>query len=54
MYRLADLGGAALGALVGGFVAEHLGLLVPFWVAALCVGALVPMLWRPLGEVARL
>ena len=53
VYRLADLGGAALGALVGGVVAEHVGLLVPFWSAAVGVGVLAAPAWLPLGAAGR-
>lgn len=53
VYRLADLGGAALGALVGGVVAEQVGLLVPFWSAAVGVGVLTLVAWRPLGAADR-
>ncbi|HJE61828.1 MAG TPA: MFS transporter [Nocardiopsis listeri] len=53
VYRLADLGGAALGALVGGVVAEHVGLLVPFWSAAVGVGVLAAPAWLPLGTAGR-
>lgn len=53
VYMVADLGGAALGALVGGFLAEYLGLLVPFWIAAGAVGLLAAVAWRPLGRAER-
>ncbi|GAB3714846.1 MFS transporter [Nocardiopsis nanhaiensis] len=52
VYRWTDIGGAALGALLGGILAEHVGLLAPFWLAAASVGALTLAVWRPLG-VAR-
>ncbi|WP_210751153.1 MFS transporter [Nocardiopsis alborubida] len=54
VYRLADLGGAALGAVVGGLLAEYAGLLVPFWVAAAAVGLLAVTAWRPLVITDRL
>nr|WP_237683565.1 MFS transporter [Nocardiopsis sinuspersici] len=54
VYRLADLGGAALGAVVGGLVAEHVALLAPFWVAAASVGLLAVVAWRPLVTTERL
>ncbi|MEU0490408.1 MFS transporter [Nocardiopsis sp. NPDC006139] len=49
VYRWADLGGAALGAVLGGVLAQALGLLAPFWVAAAAVGVLAAVAWRPLG-----
>ncbi|WP_223839483.1 MFS transporter [Nocardiopsis deserti] len=54
VYRLADLGGAALGAVAGGLLAEHAGLLVPFWVATAAVGLLAVTAWRPLVITDRL
>jgi predicted MFS family arabinose efflux permease len=51
VHRLADLGTAALGAVLGGLLAEHAGLLAPFWVAAAAVGLLAVLAWRPLGAV---
>ncbi|PDP87840.1 MFS transporter [Glycomyces fuscus] len=54
VYRLADLGGAALGAVAGGLLAEYAGLLVPFWVAAAALGLLAVSAWRPLVITDRL
>ncbi|MEU1899525.1 MFS transporter [Nocardiopsis dassonvillei] len=51
VYMVADLGGAALGALAGGFLAEYVGLLVPFWIAACAVGLLSVVAWPPLGRI---
>ncbi|RSM85037.1 MFS transporter [Kibdelosporangium aridum] len=50
VYMLLDLGGAALGSLIGGLIAQALGVTAPFWIAAgvmvlICVAA-----WRPLRE----
>ncbi|MEV6819401.1 MFS transporter [Nocardiopsis dassonvillei] len=50
IYMVADLGGAALGALAGGFLAEYVGLLVPFWIAAGAVGLLAVVAWPSLGR----
>ncbi|MFD6096535.1 MFS transporter [Nocardiopsis flavescens] len=49
VYRWADLGGAALGAVLGGVLAQTLGLSAPFLVAGAAVGALAVAAWRPLG-----
>jgi len=49
-YMVADLGGVALGALAGGFLAEYVGLLVPFWIAAGAVGLLAVVAWPSLGR----
>lgn len=47
-YRLADLGGAVLGGLAGGLLADGFGLLAPFWVAATALGGLTVAAWKPL------
>lgn len=49
VYRWADPGGAALGAVLGGALARALGLAAPFWLAAAAVGVLAVVAWRPLG-----
>lgn len=48
VYMLLDVGGAALGSLLGGLFAQALGVTAPFWIGAgvmvlICVAA-----WRPL------
>lgn len=50
VYRWADLGGAALGAVLGGVLAQTLGLSAPFLVAGAAVGVLAVVAWRPLGS----
>lgn len=54
VYMVADLGGAALGALAGGFLAEYVGLLVPFWIAAGAVGLLAVVAWSSLGRTEQM
>ncbi|MCI2418442.1 hypothetical protein MOQ72_13470 [Saccharopolyspora sp. K220] len=51
-YRLADLGGAALGALLGGLLASTFGLLTPFWIACAAVGVLAILGWKQLRHTA--
>lgn len=51
VYQLASVGGAAVGALAGGFVAREFGLLAPFWIAAVAVGALTMLAWRRLADI---
>lgn len=48
VYRLADIGGAAVGALLGGLLARTFGLLTPFWVAFVAVGLLTVLAWTRL------
>jgi len=51
-YLFFDAGSAALGALLGGLLANTLGLTAPFWFAAVCVAALLVVMRRALGERA--
>ncbi|HWM01357.1 MAG TPA: MFS transporter [Actinophytocola sp.] len=51
VYQLASVGGAALGALLGGFVAQRFGLLAPFWIAFAAVAAMTALCWRRLRDV---
>ncbi|ATO15669.1 MFS transporter [Micromonospora sp. WMMA2032] len=54
VYALLDLGGAALGALLGGLLAGTWQITTPFWVAAGAMAAIAVLAWRPLGEATRL
>jgi predicted MFS family arabinose efflux permease len=47
---LCDLGGAAVGTIAGGLLAQSLGLTTPFWVAAVVMLAVAAGAWRPLGS----
>ncbi|GIJ25198.1 MFS transporter [Micromonospora qiuiae] len=49
-YALLDLGGAALGSLLGGLIASAWTLTTPFWIAAGTVAVVAALAWRPLGE----
>ncbi len=51
---LFDLGGAALGALLGGLLAGTWQITTPFWVAAGAMTAVAVFAWRPLGDATRL
>lgn len=51
VYQLASVGGAALGALLGGVLARWVGLLAPFWVAGAAVALVTAVAWRRLGAV---
>ena len=48
VYSLLDLGGAALGSLLGGLVAQAYGIVATFWTAALLMVIVAVMAWRPL------
>ncbi|MEU8185572.1 MFS transporter [Micromonospora sp. NPDC049044] len=51
-YALLDLGGAALGSLIGGLLASAWSLTTPFWAAAAAMAAITVVAWRPLREAA--
>ncbi len=48
VYFFLTMGGAAIGALAGGFLARGLGLTAPFWIAAAGNATLIPVVWRQL------
>ncbi|WP_027661202.1 MFS transporter [Salinispora fenicalii] len=48
VYSLLDLGGAALGSLLGGLLAGAWGLTTPFWIAAAVLALITVTAWRPL------
>ena len=52
VFGLLDIGGAALGSLLGGAVAHTLGLTAPFWLAAAAMLVVAAAAWRPLGAAA--
>lgn len=51
VYQLASVGGSALGALLGGVLAQRVGLLAPFWVAGGAVALMTAVAWRRLRDV---
>jgi predicted MFS family arabinose efflux permease len=52
VYALLDLGGAALGSLLGGLLASTWQITTPFWIAAVMMAAIAVFAWRPLREAA--
>jgi predicted MFS family arabinose efflux permease len=48
VYSLFDVGGAALGSLLGGVVARAYGLTAIFWAAAAAMAVVTVAAWRPL------
>ena len=50
VYSLLDLGGAALGSLLGGAVAQAYGITATFWTAAAAMGVILLLAWRPLSR----
>jgi predicted MFS family arabinose efflux permease len=52
VYSLLDLGGAALGSLLGGVLARAWGLTTPFWIAATVMTLIAVAAWRPLRQAS--
>lgn len=50
VYALLDLGGAALGSLLGGLFASAWEITAPFWIAAVVMAVIAVFAWRPLRE----
>ena len=48
VYALLDLGGAALGSLLGGLVAHKYGIVATFWTASAAMLVVTIEAWRPL------
>jgi MFS family permease len=54
VYSLLDLGGAALGSLAGGALAQAYGIVATFWTAAAAMALVAVAAWRPLQGGRRL
>ena len=52
VYYLLDVGGAALGSLLGGLLARTWGLTTPFWIAAAVMAMIATAAWRPLRQAS--
>ena len=52
VYSLLDLGGAALGSLLGGAVAQSYGVVATFWTAAVAMLLITGAAWKPLKAAA--
>ncbi|KAB8163802.1 MFS transporter [Streptomyces sp. 3MP-14] len=50
VFMMFSMGGAALGALVGGPIAGLLGVTGPFWISAVLMSVLTLVAWRPFGR----
>jgi MFS family permease len=50
VYQLFSVGGAAVGALLGGWIAREWGITAPFWFAAAVIAVLTVGVWRTFGR----
>ncbi|WBB46757.1 MFS transporter [Verrucosispora sp. WMMA2044] len=49
-YAVLDLGGAAVGSLLGGLIAGVWGITTPFWIAGVTMALVALAAWRPLAQ----
>jgi MFS family permease len=52
VYSVGLYAGIVVGQLLGGLIADHWGLIAPFWFAFVGSAITLALLWRPLGQVA--
>jgi predicted MFS family arabinose efflux permease len=52
VYSVGLYAGIVVGQLLGGLIADHWGLVAPFWFAFVGSGVTLALMWRPLGQVA--
>ncbi|MBB2943985.1 putative MFS family arabinose efflux permease [Actinoplanes lutulentus] len=53
VYALLETGGAAIGTLLGGVLAQTWGLTFPFWLAAAAMTAILAAAWTPIAQATR-
>lgn len=52
VYMLANVGGAAIGSLIGGVIAQRFGVTAPFWFGFVGSSIVLVVIWRSLAEIA--
>lgn len=52
VYMLGNVGGAAIGSLIGGLIAQRFGITAPFWFGFFGSALLLVLIWRALVEIA--
>jgi MFS family permease len=52
VYMLGSIGGSAIGAVVGGSIAQVGGVTAPFWFGFVGSGVLLVLIWRTLADIA--
>ncbi len=52
VYLIGVFGGLVLGQIAGGVIAQHWGVVAPFWFAFIGSGLTLMIVWRQLGEIA--
>jgi predicted MFS family arabinose efflux permease len=52
VYMMCVFGGLIIGQGIGGVIAEHFGLVAPFWFAFVGAGITLALVWRQLSDIA--
>lgn len=52
VYMLGNVGGAAIGSLIGGVIAQRFGVTAPFWFGFFGSAIVLALIWRSLAEIA--
>ena len=52
VYLIGAVGGLALGSFLGGVIAQHWGVVAPFWVGFVGSAVLTVLLWRSFAQIA--
>jgi MFS family permease len=52
VYMLGNIGGSALGVVIGGLIAQRFGVTAPFWFAFVGSAILLTLIWRTLDDIA--
>jgi MFS family permease len=52
VYMLGNVGGSALGVVIGGLIAQRFGVTAPFWFAFFGSAVLLALIWRTLDDIA--
>lgn len=52
VYMLGNVGGAAIGSLIGGVIAQRFGVTAPFWFGFVGSSIVLLVIWRSLAEIA--
>lgn len=54
VYMMGNVGGTVLGSVIGGAVAQVLGVTAPFWFGFFGSAVVLALIWRALGDIAHL
>jgi MFS family permease len=52
VYMIGVIGGIVIGRVIGGVIADHWGVVAPFWFAFFGTALILALIWRELGHIA--